>query len=275
MTLPVKPSYSIEMIKTQIQSLREIPVKDQVLTLNGVELKNEDNLTQYQIENCIVWLLHKPKEISIHIFENWRTKKETLKFEVDWTETIFDMMLKIFHLKKIPTLWQHVYLGHGIWNEKSKLSPETSKKLSDEKTFQTAVKEGLSLMISGEILVHDDKIYFVEIEAFESITEIKRKLRDQPLIEENERKKIKRSKFFDSNTEAILYRRLGDEYQILEILDNETKTIYDYGIMDFITGEFVLSKDPNLSTTLPNKSPLETCGFCGKSFIKDSLNVHI
>ena len=49
MTLPVKPSYSIEMIKTQIQSLREIPVKEQVLTLNGVELKNEDNLTQFQI----------------------------------------------------------------------------------------------------------------------------------------------------------------------------------------------------------------------------------
>ena len=83
LTLLVKPSHSIEMIKTQIHSLREIPVTHQTLKLNGVELKNEDTLSQHQIENCIVWLSYKPWQISIHIFEDWKTKKETIKLEVD------------------------------------------------------------------------------------------------------------------------------------------------------------------------------------------------
>ena len=255
MTLPVKPSYSIEMIKTQIQSLREIPVKDQVLTLNGVELKNEDNLTQFQIENCVVWLSHKPKEISIHIFEDWRTKRETLKFEVDWTENIDEIQQKITYSKKIPRTWQNIYLGHGLWNEESKISfgvppAEFNKKLSDEKIFKTAVKEGLSLMISGIIKVHDydkGKDYYVEIEAFETITEAKRILRDHPLMEENERKKIKRSKFFDSNTESILYKR--DENQTIQKVEDDTKTIYDFGIGRFVYGEFILTKNSDLSTS--------------------------
>ena len=251
MTLPVKPSYSIEMIKTQIQSLREIPVKDQVLTLNGVELKNEDNLTQFQIENCVVWLSHKPKEIFIHIFEDWRTKKETLKFEVDWTENIGEIRKKISFSKKIPPSWQHIYLGHGLWNEESEISDfAVNNKLSDEKIFKTAVKEGLSLKISGNIKVHDDdkeKDYYVQIEAFETITEVKRSLRDHPLREENERKKMKRSKFFDSNNESILYKR--DENQIIQKVEDDTKTIYDFGIGNFINGEFILTKNSDLSST--------------------------
>ena len=149
MTLSVKPSYSIEIIKTQIQSLREIPVKNQTLKLNGVELKNKDNLSQHQIENCIVWLSYKPKEISIHIFENWMTKKETIKIEVDWTETILKMMKRILIEKKIPLLWQKIYLGHGVWNVEAKLNAFES--LADDKISKKAVKEGLSLMISGNI----------------------------------------------------------------------------------------------------------------------------
>ena len=57
MVLSVKPSNSIEMIKTQIESLNNIPVKDQILTLNGEKLKNEDKLSRFQIENCIIRFL--------------------------------------------------------------------------------------------------------------------------------------------------------------------------------------------------------------------------
>ena len=117
MILTVKPSYSIEMIKTQIQSLRDIPVKNQTLKLNGIELKNKDNLSQNQIENCIIWLSYKPKEISIHIFENWKLKKETITIEVDWSETILQIKEKICSKKRIPLLWQKIYLGNGVWNE--------------------------------------------------------------------------------------------------------------------------------------------------------------
>ena len=60
MVLSVKPSNSIEMIKTQIESLNNIPVKDQILTLNGEKLKNEDKLSRFQIENCIIQFTHRP-----------------------------------------------------------------------------------------------------------------------------------------------------------------------------------------------------------------------
>ena len=106
MVLSVKPSNSIEMIKTQIESLNNIPVKDQILTLNGEKLKNEDKLSRFQIENCIIRFTHKPSEISVHIFENWRTKKETLKLKVDWTEKIDMINEKISKEKNVPIKWQ-------------------------------------------------------------------------------------------------------------------------------------------------------------------------
>ena len=108
----------------------------------------------------------------------------------------------------------------------------------------------MSLKISGNIKVHDDdkeKDYYVQIEAFETITEVKRSLRDHPLREENERKKMKRSKFFDSNNESILYKR--DENQIIQKVEDDTKTIYDFGIGNFINGEFILTKNSDLSST--------------------------
>ena len=330
MTLSVKPSYSIEMIKTQIQSLRDIPVKNQTLKLNGIELKNEDHLSQHQIENCIVWLSYKPKEISIHIFENWRTKTETIKFEVDWTETIFQMKVKILIRKTLPPLWQKIYLGNGVWNEGAKL--KFSESLADDKIFKKAVEEGLSLMIpkeisihifenqrtkketitfevdwtetisqmtakvfskkripslwqnmylgygvwnektkleyhsdllsaydkkkvveeglslmiSGNIRIHNESNlpFSVEIEAFETITEVKRKIQVHHQFQEFVERKSKRSKFFESNTEPTLYKR--DEYEILQKLeDDNNKTVYDYGIDDFIKGKFILTKTPD------------------------------
>ena len=77
------------------------------------------------------------------------TKKETIKIEVDWTETILKMMKRILIEKKIPLLWQKIYLGHGVWNVEAKLNAFES--LADDKISKKAVKEGLSLMISGNI----------------------------------------------------------------------------------------------------------------------------
>ena len=51
MNIPVKTSYTIQEIKTQIESLKNIPAKDQILTLNKVDLENDVKLTKDQIEN--------------------------------------------------------------------------------------------------------------------------------------------------------------------------------------------------------------------------------
>ena len=199
MVLSVKPSNSIEMIKTQIESLNNIPVKDQILTLNGEKLKNEDKLSRFQIENSIIRFTHKPTEISVHIFENWRTKKETLKLEVDWTEKIDMINDKISQKKGIPIKWQSTYLGDGVWNEEDEL--KGSESLDSNKIFKKAVKDGLSLIISGTIIVHHENLNFdIEIDAFETITEIKQKvLEHQRFQDRRKAKKIKHSKFFESS----------------------------------------------------------------------------
>ena len=69
MNIPVKTSYTIQEIKTQIESLKNIPAKDQILTLNKVDLENDVKLTKDQIENSVIWLSYQSKEIFFHIFE--------------------------------------------------------------------------------------------------------------------------------------------------------------------------------------------------------------
>ena len=239
MTLSVKPSQSIEIIKTQIHSLREIPVTHQTLKLNGVELKNEDTLSQHQIENCIIWLSYKPWQISIHIFEDWKTKKETIKLEVDWTEKIAELKDKIHGKKEIPTEWLNVYLGDGLWNEKAKLY--NSESLADNKVFKKAMKEGLSLKISGEIRVYLDNLEpnqyrFIKVEAFETIAEIRTKIWYFSDC----------SKFFDSKIDNCftLYKR-DENLRLWEVYNDNKATVYDFGVKEFIAGQFIFTKNPD------------------------------
>ena len=243
MTLLVKPSHSIEMIKTQIHSLREIPVTHQTLKLNGVELKNEDNLSQHQIENCIVWLSYKPWEISVHIFENCKTKKEMIKLEVDWTENISTIKAKIFDKKGIPKDWSQLYLGEGLWDEAAKL--KNFESLADDKILEKAMKEGLSLKISGLITVYIDDVGSnagwtnFKVEAFETLSEVKRRILYWT--------QSQTSKFFYSNVgiESTLYKSRDDENQIFQKLDLDDITVYDYDIISFIKGKFVFTKNPD------------------------------
>ena len=85
--------------------------------------------------------------------------------------------------------------------------------------------------------------FSIEIEGFETITEVKKEIQVQQRVQEIEQKKSKRSKFFETNTESILYKR--DEYEILQRLEDDNKTVYDYGIDDFIKGKFILTKTPD------------------------------
>ena len=169
MIIPVKTSYTIEEIKTQIESLKNIPAKDQILTLNKVDLENDVKLTKDQIENSVIWLSYQSKEIFLHIFENWRTKKETFKLEIDWDETISAIKTKIDAEKKIPHLWMQIYLGNGVWNDEAKLQPNVS--LKDNDVFKKALKYGMSVMISGNINIFDydtNNRFSTEVEAFET-----------------------------------------------------------------------------------------------------------
>ena len=243
LNLSVKPSFSIKEIKTQIESLKEIPAKDQVLTLNKDVLEDGKKLTKEQIENCVLWLSYKSREISVHIFENWNTKKESVKIEVDWSKNIDWINHKIFQKKSIPQSWQQIYLGHGIWNEESKL--RSFENLTDNQIFSQVVKDGLSLMISGVIPVLDDttsQTFNIEVEAFETIREIKSNVQNQLQASRKKRSKFFQGSSIASNNNPEFYIR--DSYQRLKILDDDNKTLYSYGLMNLFTAKIILTKNP-------------------------------
>ena len=241
LNLSVKPSFSIREIKTQIESLKEIPAKDQVLTLNKDVLEDANKLTKEQIENCVLWLSYKSREISVHIFENWNTKKETIKVEVDWSKNIDWIKLKIFEEKSIPQSWQQIYLGHGIWNENAKL--RSLEDLANAQIFRKVVKDGLSLMISGVLSIHEDASnlnFNIEVEAFETIKEIKAKVRLQ--LEARE----KRSKFFHGSSNGTASNKIPELYirdnnDGLKIFNGDKKTLYSYGLMSLFSAKLILS----------------------------------
>ena len=245
LNLLVKPSFSIKEIKTQIESLKEIPEKDQILTLNGVILDDTNKLAKQQIENCVVWLSYKSREIAVHIFENWNTKKDTVKIEVDWSRNIDWIKGKIFEEKKIPRLWQQIYLGHGIWKEDAKLRNEEN--LANAQIFRKVVKDGLSLMISGVLSIHEDESnqnLEIEVEAFETFKEIKAKVQLQLQARE------KRSKVFCGSSNEIKSNKIPELYirdinDRLKILNgSDKKTLYSFGLMNLFTAKLILTRRP-------------------------------
>ena len=250
LTLSVKPSSTIFEIKGQIYSIKEIPVDDQVLSLNGSDLKNDEKLSRNQIENSVLWLSHKSKEISIHLFENCSTKLETIKLNIKWSESICQIKSMISHKKGIPGHAQQIYLGYGNWNEKYKLRDYES--LTDNELSKKVFKDGgMSLMIRGSIIVYDEPnkplkepktFYEIQVEAFDTIKEIKAKAR--ALQDSHHGTQSHRgSKFFGTKNESTLY--IADLNCQLESLsdDDDDKTVYEYGLKKIFLGEFVFTTD--------------------------------
>ena len=249
MNIPVKTSYTIQEIKTQIESLKDIPAKDQILTLNKVDLENDVKLTKDQIENSVIWLSYQSKEIFLHIFENWRTKKETFKLEIDWEESISAIKTKISWKKKIPSAWMQIYLGNGVWNNEAKLKPNDD--LTDNDIFKKALKYGMSVMISGYIKINDidfDSKLLIEVEAFETVTEVKKKVKEIWTTNSSnfplqDPRISKRSKFFETNTaDPVLY--ITDEFGMLKILDDSDQQLFEYGLQKLLDEKFVLTRNP-------------------------------
>ena len=249
MNIPVKTSYTIQEIKTQIESLKNIPAKDQILTLNKVDLENDVKLTKDQIENSVIWLSYQSKAIFLHIFENWRTKRETFKLEIDWEESISAIKTKISEEKKIPSAWMQIYLGNGVWNNEAKLKPNDD--LTDNDIFKKALKYGMSVMISGYIKINDidfDSQLLIEVEAFETVTEVKKKVKEiwttnSSNFSLKDPRISKRSKFFETNTaDPVLY--ITDEFGMLKILNDSDKLLYDFGLQKFNDKKFVLTRNP-------------------------------
>ena len=236
LTLSVTPSFTIFEIKGQIQSIKEIHPEDQVLSLNGSDLNDNEKLSRSQIENSVIWLSHKSKEISIHLFENSSTKFETIKLdEIDGTEFIWKIKRMISQKKDIPEHVQQIYLGYGNWREKDKLRCDES--LADNELSKKVFKDGISLMIYGSIVVYDEgpKIFQkIQVEAFETIKEFKAKAH---AMQYNQG-----SKFFGTKNESTLC--IADFNCQLESLsnDDDDKTVYEYGIKKFFDpGEFIFT----------------------------------
>ena len=245
LNLSVKPAHTIGEIKTQIKSLKEIPVRKQVLTLNGKKLENDAKLSRFEIENSILWLSYNSKEISIHLFEDSSTKKETFKLEVDWTETIMEIMRKIVEKKKIPIQMLNLYLGHGVWDPEAKM--RTCESLADNQCSSTIFKDGLSLMLCGRVSIHSpdhDDVISVDVEAFESFTEFNTKVRDHYGDKDLEGKKSRLSKFFGGAKTSIspTLFSLHHGSKTLTTFKDSNVTLFEFGLIKFCRLDFWLTK---------------------------------
>ena len=280
MTLKVKPLSTIYEIKTQIESVKEIPIKDQVLTMNGASLANNEKLFRTQIENSVLWLSYKSEEISVHLFRNSCIELETIRLKVQWIETIWQIKSLIAKKKDIPINAQNMYLGYGVWTKKTKLRDDES--LADNEISKRVFKDGISLMIGGSIFVYDDNghnpkdlfefrhgykesvpktqrpktlkipitrgthffIYDIEVEAFDTIKDVKMKayaMQYNQQLQLNSQLEKFSSVFFGTKKESNLY--IAD-CQLESLGDEDEKTVYDYGLKKFFNGEFVLTGTP-------------------------------
>ena len=287
LTLKVKPSSTIFEVKSQIESVKEIPIKDQVLTLNGASLANDEKLFRTQIENSVLWLSYKSEEISVHLFKNSCIELETIRLKVQWTETIWQIKSLIAKKKDIPINAQNMYLGYGVWTKKTKLRDDES--LADNEISKKVFKDGISLMIRGSIFVYDDNghnpkdlfefrhgfkesvpktqrpktlkipitrgthffIYDIEVEAFDTIKDVKMKayaMQYNQQLQLNSQLEKFSSVFFGTKKESNLY--IAD-CQLESLGDDDEKTVYDYGLKKFFNGEFVLTGTPFEYRTMP------------------------
>ena len=124
--IPMKPSFTIKEIKVQIQSLKDISMESQTLTLNGDVLENDMTLSISQIENSILWLTYQARSISIHLYQNCTTKKETFKTTIGWNYSIQNIKKSIEKFLHYPQSIQYLYLGNGKWSNEAKLGHEES-----------------------------------------------------------------------------------------------------------------------------------------------------
>ena len=177
------------------------------------------------------------------MYENSSTKKETFQLKINWYGTVYEIKKLICSKKNIPLGTQHLYFGNGSWVPQNKL--RNNERFYNNEIQKRVYTNGLSLMLYGNVQVYNDaneSSYHTEIEAFETIKEVKSRIYAMEYVQRRRKSKTNLSKFFGTNSRPTLYIPAKNALETLNEDDDE-KTVYEYGLEKFFNGtEFILTK---------------------------------
>ena len=131
----VEPSALIIDIKKKIREKKNFPVESQNLIKGNLLLKDENNLTNYEIiENSVLRLY-----ISAFIFVK-RPEKDPMSYKIDFSDTIKNLKERIKEKEDASISHQALYLNIK--------DVETNKELNDEKTIDDYnIKRGDTILL--------------------------------------------------------------------------------------------------------------------------------
>jgi ubiquitin C len=107
--IDVESSYTIEMIKKKIQDLAKIPIEQQRLFYEDMELCNYYALNDYKVlgTNFDILLKSEKPSLPIKIF-----KGKIFTIEIKLSDTIKDIKMKIQNLENIPYSQQRLFFEY-------------------------------------------------------------------------------------------------------------------------------------------------------------------
>jgi len=232
-TIDVESSYTVEMIKKKIQDLTKIPIEQQRLFYEDIELKpnyyalNDYNYYDSLGTNFSILLKSEKPILYIKIFEG-----KIFTIEIKLSDTIKDIKMKIQNLENIPYSQQILYFhGDELYND--------DLSLIDYKIDQNSILYLYKLI---------DRIIFIKTLTGKTI--ILGGVYSDMTIEE--------IKFLIQGKEGIPPEKQRLVFAGRQLEDN--RTLQDYNIKNFFYMHLVLrlrSPIPNPQSPIPNpQSPI-------------------
>ena len=180
-TLDVKPSDSIEKVKTRIQGKKGIPPDVQHLIFAGKQLENRHTLSEYNVQEGSTLHLGRPvlqlNDDDMNIFVKTSTGK-TLTLEVKPSDSVWDVKDQIEDMECVPPKHQRLIFGGKQLNDVCTLSDYDIQKKSIVYLVLLSCGGGMHIFVKTE----RGKTITLDVDPSDSIEYVKAKIHKKEAI---------------------------------------------------------------------------------------------